>query len=284
MTINDAKKLTVTPTFHEKSFFRNGGNKLLWIYTGAGPQTGFGHLKRCMILAGELRDCARAFFVLHKEDRWSGVHLEACGFDYQNMDFSRPWYDSVIRPAAIIIDTRLSDGLDALIRTAREKNIPVISLHDMGLNPLNSDIAVDGSIAAASVHDLPAGKSYTGAAYMILDPALRETRRRRPHAGNEIRSVFVSLGGGNARKYFSRVLAGLRLWAAETEREIEVVGMRGFVEWGQDDFNEETLSPLRFRWESGPADVFLRSSDLAVTAGGVSAYEALCAGAPRRAL
>jgi len=270
MTIADDKKLTVLPS--------------IWIHTEAGPQMGFGHLKRCMILAGELENCARAFFILRPRDRWSGDILKAQGFDCQNIDFSRLWHNLYINPAALLIDTRLPDGLDALIRMAREKRIPVISMHDMGLNPLCSDIAVDGSIAAASHHDLPSRRAFTGAAYMVLDPALRELRRKSARIRREIRSVFVSLGGGNARKYFLPVLGGLRLWAAQNGREVEVVGMRGFVEWGQDDFNEKTLYPLRFRWETGPAAGFLCHSDLAVTAGGISAYEALCSGTPLLAL
>jgi len=237
-----------------------------------------------MILAGELRDCARARFILRPEDLWSGEYLEAERFDRQNIDFSSLWRDPAILPAAILIDTRLPGGLDVFIQTAREKNIPVISLHDMGLNPLFSDIAVDGSIAAEIRHDLPARRTFTGAAYMILDPAFSRYRRRPLCIGKEIRSIFVGLGGGDARKYFSPVLNGLRLWAAGTDKEIEVIGMRGFVDWRQDDFNEETLRPLRFRWESGAAAGFLCNSDLAVTAGGISAYEALYSGVPLMAL
>ena len=283
MTITGAKKLTVAPSVHEIKH-ETGRLPTLWIHTMAGPKQGFGHLRRCMILAGELRDCVQTVFVLRPDDRWSDVHLKAHGFKHQNSVFSDLWSESAIRPAAIIIDTRLADGLNAFIQTAQEKNVPVLSLHDLGLNPLCSDIAVDGSINGASFGDLPARRTFTGTAYMILDPALQKLRRRRLRAASEIRSIFVALGGGDARKYFSRVLAGMRLWASETERKVEVTGMRGFVEWGQDDFNEETLHPLRFRWASGPAAEFLHDSDLAVTSGGISAYEALCSGTPLLAL
>ncbi|MCL2877290.1 MAG: hypothetical protein FWF13_00755 [Acidobacteria bacterium] len=283
MAITGAKKLTAAPEVRKKSH-ESGRFPPLWIHTAAGPQMGFGHLGRCMILAGELRDCARAFFVLRPDDPWSVGPLKAHGFKYQNVDFSDLWRESAIRPAAVLIDTRLSGGLDAFISTAKEKNVPVLSLHDSGLNPLCSDIAVDGSIAGTSHRDLPARRTFVGPAYMVLDPALHKLRRRPLLIGNEIRSIFVGLGGGDARKYFSRVLDGLRLWAAGTERAVEVTGMRGFVDWGQDDFNDETLRPLRFHWESGPAAGFLRNSDLAVTSGGVSAYEALCSGTPLLAL
>jgi len=284
MIIPDAKKLTVAPLVRKKNRFENGELPPLWIHAGAGPQMGFGHLKRCMILAEKLRDCMRAFFVLRPDDRWSGKQLKTRGFDHQNIGFSSLWRETAIRPAAILIDTSISDELDVFVQTAREKGVPVISLHDMGLNPLCSDIAVDGSIAAVSQHDLQARRILTGPAYMVLDPALRESRRKPPRAGKEIRTVFINLGGGDSRKYFSRVLEGMKIWVANAEIEVEVIGMRGFIEWGQENFNENALRPLRFRWESGDAAGFLRASDLAVTAGGISAYEALCSGVPLLAL
>ena len=257
---------------------------LLWIHTGAGPQIGFGHLERCMILAEELRDCMQVFFILRPEDQWSGGHLKAREFEYQNVDFPDLWRDPVNRPVAILIDTRLSGGIDAFIRTVRENNIPVLSLHDMGLNSLCSDVAVDCSIAAEYYGNLPAGTTFTGASYTVLDSSFRTLRKKPQRARKEIRSIFICLGGGDARKYFSRVLDGLRLWASGTERDIEVVGMRGFVNWGQDDFNIETLHPLHFRWESEPASGFLHNHDIAITAGGISAYEVLCSGVPLLAL
>ena len=263
---------------------QSGGFPTLWIHTGAGPQIGFGHLKRCLILAREICDFARVFFILRPDDQWSGSLIEAQGHEYQNTDFSGLQCDHSHCPSAILIDTRVSDGVDAFIRTARKNNVPVLSLHDMGLNPLYSDIAVDGSIIGTSRRDLPARKIFSGAAYMVLDPAYSSLRRESLRIEKEIRSIFISLGGGNAQKYFLRVLDGLRLWAKGIEREIEVVGMSGFVDWGQDAFNEENLRPLRFRWESGSAAGFLRKSDLAVTAGGISAYEALCTGTPLLAL
>ena len=283
MTTISAKKLTVETSVC-KNEPESGELPLLWIQTAAGPQIGFGHLRRCMILAEELRGRVRAFFVLRPDDRWSAVPLKEQGFEYQNVDISELWHDSAIHPNAIFIDTRLSDGLAAFILKAQEKDIPVLSLHDLGLNPLRSDIAFDVSIAGASFGKLPAYMTFQGSEYMVLDPALHVPSRMSLRAGDEIRSIFVGLGGGDARKYFSRVLNGLQIWAAETKRDVLVTGMRGFVDWGQDDFNEETLRPLRFRWECGSAAGVLRNSDLAITSGGLSAYEALCSGTPLLAL
>jgi spore coat polysaccharide biosynthesis predicted glycosyltransferase SpsG len=146
---------------------------------------------------------------------------------------------------------------------------------------------VDGSIAPSFRHGFGSALTFGGPAYMVLDPTFRELHRRPLPIRREIRSVLVSLGGGDAREYFRRVLEGLRLWAAKSERDVEVVATRGFVDWGQERFGESAAKPLHLRWESQPVGALLRGMrdvDLAITAGGVSAYEALCAGTPLLAL
>ena len=278
MKTGDAKKLT-----NENDWPEDNGRPLLWIHTGAGPRAGFGHLRRCMVLAAELGDQVQTCFVLRLRDRWSGGSLKARGFTYVREDLTNIWA-RLPRPAAILIDTRLRDDLDDFIFTARQKSIPVISLHDLGLNPLAADIAIDGSIAPMFSPDFEAARTFGGPTYMVLDPVFQELHRRPLSIRGGIRSVVVSLGGGDAREYFRWVLKGLQLWAASSEKAIEVVGMRGFVDWGQEQFNEEALQPLCFRWESKPVSAFLRDADLAITAGGISAYEALCAGTPLLAM
>ena len=274
----DAKKLT-----DESDWSNDNGRPRLWIHTGAGPRAGFGHLRRCMVLAAELGDQVQTCFVLRMRDRWSGGSLKARGFTYVREDLANIW-TRMPRPAAILIDTRLREDLDDFILTARQRNIPVMSLHDLGLNPLATDIAIDGSIAPMFSQDFEVARTFGGPTYMVLDPVFQELHRRPLSIRGEIRSVVVSLGGGDAREHFWRVLKGLRLWATRSERAIKVVGMRGFVDWGQEQFNEEALRPLCFRWESKPVGAFLRDADLAITAGGISAYEALCAGTPLLAM
>ena len=68
------------------------------------------------------------------------------------------------------------------------------------------------------------------------------------------------------------------------EREFDVTGVRGFSSWGQESFEKRDWSPLHFHWESRAPEIALFAADLAITAGGISAYEALCTGTPLLAL
>ncbi|MCK7492400.1 MAG: hypothetical protein MZW92_12935 [Comamonadaceae bacterium] len=46
----------------------------------------------------------------------------------------------------LLIDTRDSSGLSLLISEARKRFIPIVSIHDLGLNPVASDIGIDASV------------------------------------------------------------------------------------------------------------------------------------------
>jgi UDP-2,4-diacetamido-2,4,6-trideoxy-beta-L-altropyranose hydrolase len=275
MMISCAKSLTSAPETSQLS-----ERSHLWICTAAGPKIGFGHLRRCMILARSLLDCISPLFLIDSRDCWSQEQLDNQGYDYFCENFDKACF-FLPEPAAILIDTRHVEGLDCLIENARKRGIPIISVHDLGLDPLPSDIVIDGSIAPL-FHDTntkcPA--SLIGTDFIILDPVYRLLHQQKKQIREQVQSVFVNLGGGDSRKYYSRVLEGLRLWA----HELEVVGVPGFVGWGQQRLEEMDWYPLHFRWEYASPGRFLFRADLAITGGGLAAYEALCAGTPLLAL
>jgi hypothetical protein len=219
-------------------------------------------------------------FILDRDG--SGIVEQVAGMGWQwycrNLD---ALFESMPDPAGILIDTRGTAGLDGFIAEARSRGIPVISIHDLGLAPLASDVAVDGSVVAPSADPfLHTGRRFGGTEYMVLDPIYGRLRERPKPIRERIRSVFVNLGGGDSAKYFSGVLEGLKCWS----HALDVVGIPGFVSWGQEIIGRRDWHPLHFHWETEGLERLLFQADLAITAGGLSAYEALCAGTPLAAL
>jgi spore coat polysaccharide biosynthesis predicted glycosyltransferase SpsG len=183
----------------------------------------------------------------------------------------------VQNPMAVLIDTRSSDGVNDLIRSAQNQGVPVISIHDLGLQLLPSDIIIDGSIAPKQLGPSFQPMSYrSGTDYMILDPIYSWLHQEKKQIRDSIQSIYVNLGGGDSARFYPAILEGLKL----LEKEIEVVGVPGFISWGQEALAQQNWGRLRFRWESHDLDRILFNADAAITAGGVSAYEALCAGTP----
>jgi spore coat polysaccharide biosynthesis predicted glycosyltransferase SpsG len=271
MMILSAKTLTGTPMVS-----RAASLPVLWIRTAAGPQIGFGHLRRSVTLAQILANCCNPQFLLDPEDSWSSEYLARQGMDFFNQGFENAWA-SLPEPTAVLIDTRISNGLNGLIAHANSQGIPVISIHDLGLNPLPSDIVIDGSIAPTFFDSPnPDRECFGGTEYMILDPVYRGLHRQSKSIHEKIRSVFINLGGGDSERFYSKLLDGLKLWG----REIDVMGVPGFASWGQESLAQRDWHPLRFRWEIQNIEECLFQSDLAITAGGIAAYESLCAGTP----
>jgi UDP-2,4-diacetamido-2,4,6-trideoxy-beta-L-altropyranose hydrolase len=272
MTLS-AKTLTVVANL-------TPSRQTLWIRTAAGPQIGFGHLKRCFSLARALQDTLSPVFILDRDDSWAGGQIAKMGWKYdcRGLDALFEWMPD---PAGILIDTRVTAGLDGFIAMARSRGIPVISIHDLGLAPLASDIAVDGSVVAPPVNPFPrSSRCFCGTEYMVLDPAYGRLQEQTKPIRERIHSVFVNLGGGNSAKYFPSVLAGLKSWS----HELDVVAVPGFVSWGQESIGRKDWYPLHFHWETEGLERLLFRADLAITAGGLSAYEALGAGTPLAAL
>jgi spore coat polysaccharide biosynthesis predicted glycosyltransferase SpsG len=258
------------PSFSEKAS--------LWICTGSGPQMGFGHLRRSIILAQFLIDCCDPLFLIDPLDASSRDLLEQQGFSYCMQPLDQIW--SILKkPNAILIDTRNPNGLEHLIKGAKDRGTPVTSIHDLGLNPIASDVVIDGSIAPEL--KVPDGSVfYSGLSYMVLDPEFCGLHHKQKPIREIIENIFINLGGGDSRKYYLKVLEGLKRWG----RQLTVVGAPGYVPWGQESIEKMDLRRVDFRWEKGSIAPALFQADLAITAGGLSGYEALCVGTPLLAL
>jgi UDP-2,4-diacetamido-2,4,6-trideoxy-beta-L-altropyranose hydrolase len=242
---------------------------------------GFGHLRRTLALAALLRPWVRPLFLLDAEDRWSKSQVKSCGFNFRCFDPCQPMPE--IDAAAVLIDTRRRAGLQRLVAEARLRRVPVASIHDLGLAPLAGDVAIDGSILPA-IQSVPNAVTacFRGTRFCILDPGYEHCHQRRKPIRSHIRRVVINLGGGDGSRFLPPVLEGLRA----TDIPLEVFGLRGFCRPKWAEMAPKRWHPLRFRWFPRNGDVarLLLEADLAITAGGRSAYEALCVGIPLCAL
>ncbi|HYK89524.1 MAG TPA: hypothetical protein VE398_12185 [Acidobacteriota bacterium] len=254
----------------------------LWIRTAAGPSIGYGHLKRSLVLAKRLEGSVQPVFLLDSSDVGSRSQVAAQGWRIEPFKPIRLW-SRLPLPDGVLIDTRETTGLVQLVEGARAREIPVLSIHDLGLNPLPSDVVIDGSILPSSEGFCHSDASlYTGTSYLVLEPVYAFLHEQPRRISARIESLVVNLGGGDSGGCFVKVLEGLRLWG----RDIEVVGVPGFACWGQSELARSDWGSVHFRWATPDESLahLLFRADLAVTAGGLAAFEALCAGTPAMAL
>ena len=168
-----------------------------------GPRLGFGHIVRALSLAkamqvaprmsvrgtAETKKVAHRLGALVKEQSLAGVLARG---DVRLL---------------VIDDPDARAAADALT-LARRHGAMVASIHDLGLAPIASDLAIDGSLAMLR-KAWPATDALLGPRYAVLDPSLLTAG---PSVGQSMRAqsegrlrVLVSLGGG------PRVTAGLRI-------------------------------------------------------------------------
>jgi spore coat polysaccharide biosynthesis predicted glycosyltransferase SpsG len=274
MNDSRAKMLTL---LHGKS-----SPKRILVRTAAGPDIGFGHLRRTLILARKLRRSTHPCFLLDPGDGWSQDQVRSDGFEYRYFDSCKPW-SGLETADALLVDTRQRAGLNRLVAEARIRGIPVASIHDLGLAPLASDVVIDGSMLP-SVARFPRVDTtfFVGTDYLVLGDACSRFHRTNKTIRPRIGKVVINLGGGNGGRFFRSTLSGLRA----AQLPLEVVGLPGFCSWGQGKIASASWGPLRFRWLSPEEDAvtLMFDADLVISAGGLSAYEALCVGTPLCAL
>ena len=228
----------------------------------AGSRGGYGHLVRCGVLARAmgvpreivLRGSAETGRVARRLG-WALVR------DAEGALVGDP-------PDLIVVDDPSAAQAVRWVRRARRHNIPVATIHDLGLTRVPSDLQIDGSLTRIP-GSTPA--ELQGPEFAILDPSIPEMRARKPP--RDPHRVLITLGGG----------AHVRMAGATLARRISSVipNAQIVLAAGFEPFQRQPLPP-RCRWIVAPAGMAdaLATAAVAVVAGGLTLYEACALGTP----
>lgn len=232
----------------------------------AGPRRGFGHLLRCRALARGLG--VRPLLCVRGPRSSADVAL-ALGCDV--VDGSAVRLLQSLQPDVLVVDDPDVGAAAAWIRAARRAGIAVASVHDLGLGCHEADLRIDGSVHTR--FEPRTGRTATGTAYAIVDPALRRYAR----AASARRSVVVSLGGGPRAETAWAIASEIARRAPQLE--VRVVG--GFVSPAPPK-HAAARAVANVVWVGASTNLAreLGEARVAVVGGGVSLYEACALGTP----
>lgn len=189
----------------------------------------------------------------------------------------------VVRPGLrlLVLDDPSRSAALPWLAAARRAGVPVASIHDVGVAPLASDLAIDASVGARRVDGL--GRTIAscrlGPSYAILSPDLARVGRRRAATAARPR-VVVGLGGGQQA---AAGLAVARQVRAGLDRQAGLSRARVLLSFGLGLSRSavrpalpegiDLVAPAGFR-------AALAQATVAVVAGGTTLYEACALGVP----
>lgn len=244
-----------------------------------GPRLGFGHVVRAISLAKAMQVKARLSVRGTGETTRVATRMGAC---VSEEGFATALETGEVK--LVVIDDPHAETAEAALIAARRHRVPVASIHDLGLAPIASDLAIDGSLVQVK-RSWPAGELLLGPRYMVLDPSLlQEIAAHRRVLAPGVREVcegyrvMVSLGGG------PRLEAGLTIARAIAEAypSTRVTLATGFTARAS---GIATGHPrVRLLESPGVLRCELARADVAVLAGGVTLYESAALGVPAVAL
>lgn len=257
---------------------RESAGPVLFRVAGS-AQIGLGHVVRAIHLARALRVVPRLSVRGGAEGIAAARRLGGV------IDGATPGRLASLGLRLLVIDDPSARAARPWLAAARRAGVPVASVHDRGIAPLASDLAIDGSLAARAVPGLGRGPASRrlGPRFSILDPGLvpRAGGRRAMSPAAPPITVVIGLGGGR------HALAGLAVASALQERLADgpnaarkarvllSLGLTARGAFGATGVPRgvRAIAPARFRAALGRASI-------AIVAGGTTLYEACALGTP----
>lgn len=265
----------------------------IFLLADAHHRIGTGHVLRCLWLAEAIRERGgKVRFLLRESARFARERVEAEGF-----------------PALLVPDEQLGDAgvlLERVQGCAKTANPWVLTdgdeagwyelgfqraLRSAGIRLMMIVFPIEGRFEVDILHNqnprsldhtyrlLPATRLLAGPAYLILAPAFRTMGWKQPEAS--IRTVFVNFGGADPQDQTVRVCRLLNERFPHWAQLVVIGGLYSRRPELEGLLKEKPEGPPSRLYQNTPAMASLmREADLAITAGGLTAWELGTLGVP----
>lgn len=241
------------------------------IRTLGSPQTGLGHLRRCLALARALQHPGGLV------DFWV-EDLEAVSV-IQNAGFAARLVDPGTVPESGVADMMVVDGYhydDTFINKARDSVFLVLAIEDLPDRFLPAHIILNsGTRVKQPTQSYPSDTQFLlGSDYALLDSVFSESPSRKYRA--EVHRVLITVGGSDPRNLMPRLMQWVRQSYPKVSQDIVV----GPFFSNQEEIEEVAQSLGSIKLWKNPANmrVIMCDADLAVAGAGHTLFQlAACA-------
>jgi UDP-2,4-diacetamido-2,4,6-trideoxy-beta-L-altropyranose hydrolase len=256
--------------------------------TTASKQIGFGHLRRCLTLAGELRRAGGAassisFWI--DSDPAAVAVAAAAGFDAHLISGSEPDATAARLEAgdvaALVVDSYAV--APASFSAWRRRVGALVAVDDLADRDLDVDMVVNGSPYAAQLRYRTAAGAQLllGPRYALLRPHFRDLPAH--HAAASVARVLVTLGGADPQSSTPAVVEAVQRALPEAALDVVVGPLFGPMP----DLDRQAAGDrarLRIHRDLDDLSALMSSVELAVSGGGQTLYELAATGVPTVAL
>ncbi|MFQ5638721.1 MAG: PseG/SpsG family protein [bacterium] len=240
----------------------------------AEAETGFGHLKRCLVLARALQNRARVMFLSRHHDQAAALLNEA-RFEVETVPpqhLAQKLRETIATAGMemLVIDLKQEVNRND-IESLRKMGVTTVLLDNAGDGRHNADVVIyPAAHVDAQLFAEISGKLYFGWEYAIIDNRFFGPRKTDENRLN----ILVSMGGSDVNDATSKALAALK--QIDRNFQCTVVVGPGF-RTRHFDCNDG-----RFIFKHNVSDLseLMLSSDMGVILFGGTAYEAAAAGLP----
>ena len=256
--------------------------------TTAGKQIGFGHLRRCLTLAGELRRAggpASSICFWIDSDPTAVAVAAAAGFEARSLSGPEPdataaWLEAG-EVGTLVVDsyTVAPDWFSAWRRHVGS----LVAIDDLADRQLDVDVVVNGTPQAAqlSYRTAPGAQLLLGPRYALLRPHFRDLPARR--AAPRVARVLVTLGGADPQSSTMAVVEAVQRALPEAALDVVIGPLFGPMP----DLDRRAAGDpprLRIHRDLDDLSALMSAADLAVSGGGQTLYELAATGVPTVAL
>lgn len=266
------------------------------IRLNAGPEIGYGHLRRGMILAGALQRRGVQVIFVCPEKSPAAERLQRDGFMVQefpsrSMDGSGSEIEervadhdeiqTILSLACELVILDIQDTRHTYAASLKEAGMRVVNFDDLGDGRYVADLVVDANLSPkTNPKKMETPTRYLlGPRYAVLPSGIRRFSDRFRSVRRRFKKVVVSCGGTDPAGATVAAVAGL----ANLDPQIEVDVILGGGFSSRHRFDEAlTASPRQFKIHQDVPDLipFLREADLGVVSGGITLFEAAAVGLP----
>lgn len=253
---------------------------MIVIWTEGGQEIGLGHVRRCLVIARELRRQKKDVLFLINDDPSAAAWISKTGFDSMTAALSEAEIKNIGQNDTVLIDTKRNVG--PLIKRLRTLGCKTVLMDNTSLARLSADIVIYPTVIFENNLDWESfsGKVFYGADYVPIAESFIEMSKRTEHRRLQPPyQVLVTMGGSDPNHLTHKVISSLLEFSIPVNIKV-VIGPAFSRDNRLDQIEKQNYPNIEFIRNREDLSTLMAESHIAITALGTTIFELAYMGVP----